>query len=69
MINAYWETLDFEIPPVQDMPGSSWTRWIDTAMDSPDDICSWDEAPAIRQTAYTVQPRSMTVLVVLKKEG
>jgi glycogen operon protein len=67
MINAYWEALDFEIPPIEDMPGGNWTRWIDTAMDSPDDICSWEVASVIQQMVYTVRPRSMTVLVVLKR--
>jgi glycogen operon protein len=76
MMNAYWEPLDFELPPVgayeDDGFGSSdrgkgngvWRRWIDTALDSPEDICSWNDAPAVQGPTYRVQPRSIAVLVV-----
>src|SRR6185369_13801993 len=35
ILNAFWEPLDFELPP-PDQRGP-WRRWIDTALDSPDD--------------------------------
>lgn len=70
MINAYWEQLDFEVPPVTELSGSDWMRWIDTSRESPDDICSWDEAEAVRENEYPVQPRSMVFLVArLKNHG
>ena len=43
MLNAYWEPLTFELPPVS--AEQAWRRWIDTALDSPDDICPWESAP------------------------
>jgi glycogen operon protein len=68
MINAYWEELEFEVPPVKEFNGHDWKRWIDTSQESPDDICSWDEAEVIQEVAYPVQPRSVVVLVSRIKE-
>ena len=34
---------------------SSWRRWIDTALDSPDDIVPWQEAPAVPGQLYRVE--------------
>ena len=35
ILNAYWEPLDFELPPVGDGGAGPWRRWIDTALESP----------------------------------
>jgi glycogen operon protein len=60
ILNAYWEPLDFELPK----PGNStWRRWIDTSLDSPDDIVPWQEAPAIPANVYQAGPRSVVLLV------
>jgi glycogen operon protein len=70
MFNAYWEELAFEIPAVAEMSGRDWLRWIDTALDSPADICAWDEAEAVLEDRYPVQPRSVVVLAGrLAKKG
>jgi glycogen operon protein len=69
MINAYWEELEFEVPPVQGEFENAWMRWIDTFRESPDDICSWDEAEAVRETTYAVQPRSVVVLIARMKDA
>jgi glycogen operon protein len=63
MMNAYWEDLEFEVPSVAVFPGYAWKRWIDTFRDSPEDICSWDDATVVRETIYKVQSRSLVVLV------
>jgi isoamylase len=63
MMNAYWEDMEFEVPSVAEPSESGWMRWIDTFRESPDDICSWDEATVVREDVYPVQPRSMVVLV------
>jgi len=47
MLNAYWEPLTFELPPVPADRQQRWRRCIDTALDSPDDICPWETAPAV----------------------
>jgi isoamylase len=60
MLNAYWEPLTFELPPVPDGQ-QSWLSWIDTALAPPDDICTWNAA-TVSQSAYVVQPRSLVVL-------
>jgi isoamylase len=62
MINAYWEPLTFEVPIGGNRAGGEWHRWIDTALPSPDDISSWEEAGAILQHTYAVAPRSLVVL-------
>ena len=45
ILNAYWEPLDFELP-VRD-GGEGWHRWIDTALDPPDEIVEWQNAPPV----------------------
>jgi len=61
ILNAYWEPLTFELPPVG--PGRAWRRIIDTALASPDDIGPWRTAPAVPFAAYFTQARSTVVLV------
>jgi isoamylase len=63
MLNAYWEPLPFELPPVQNLQGKAWHRWIDTALDPPEDIGTWAHAPAVPGSTYPVQPRSIVVLM------
>jgi glycogen operon protein len=62
MLNAYWEPLTFELPPVTAEQG--WRRCIDTALEAPDDISSWDGAAVVRQGTYEVQPRSVVFLAL-----
>jgi isoamylase len=63
MLNAYWEPLAFELPPVHNLKGKTWHRWIDTALDPPEDLCTWAHAPAGSGETYLVQPRSIVVLM------
>ncbi len=63
MLNAYWKPLTFELPPVQNLQGKAWHRWIDTALDPPEDIGTWAHAPAVSGETYPVQPRSIVVLM------
>src|SRR5512132_1840596 len=69
MLNAYWEPLPFELPPVPVEHQRGWRRWIDTALDSPDDICPWETAPLVTQAAYEVQPRSVVLLALALEEA
>ena len=63
IFNAYWEPLDFELPPVAiDGAPGRWRRWIDTFLDSPHDIVDWQDAPLIDGSIYRAEPRSMVVL-------
>jgi isoamylase len=62
MVNAYWEALDFEVPPVA-VGRAPWRRCIDTFLDSPDDIRDWADAPVVKDPVYWVQPRSIVLLV------
>jgi glycogen operon protein len=62
ILNAYWEPLEFELPPVNNGGGDLWCRWIDTALDSPHDIVPWENAPSISGFAYRAEARSVVVL-------
>ncbi|HXA21284.1 MAG TPA: glycogen debranching protein GlgX [Acetobacteraceae bacterium] len=58
ILNAYWEPLDFELPP--DM--GAWRRWIDTSLHAPQDIVEWQAAPTYPASTYRAGPRSVVVL-------
>ena len=58
ILNAYWEPLEFELPP-QD---GGWQRWIDTALDPPHEIVEWQSAPHLSSRTYEAGPRSVVVL-------
>jgi isoamylase len=61
ILNAYWEPLDFELAP---LTGSDplWRRWVDTSLESPDDIVEWDAAQPVPSRAYRAGPRSVAAL-------
>jgi len=59
MLNAFWEPLEFELPFGN---GNPWRRWVDTALDSPNDIVPWRTAPAISDSRYLAEARSVVVL-------
>ncbi len=56
--NAYWEALDFELPQIG-RPGISWRRWINTGLDSPQDIVHWEAALPVLSSAIRAEPRSV----------
>jgi glycogen operon protein len=62
ILNAYWEPLDFELPRANDGGEAPWRRWIDTALDMPDDIVPWRTAPSIPGPTYRAEARSVVVL-------
>jgi glycogen operon protein len=61
IFNAYWEALDFELPWKGKGQGS-WRRWIDTALETPQDIVPWQESSAVLESKYRVGARSVVVL-------
>jgi glycogen operon protein len=60
ILNAYWEPLEFELPPLP--AGKSWRRWIDTALESPNDIVPWEEAQPISDDCYRAAARSVAIV-------
>jgi len=62
MFNAYWEPLEFELPAVADQKHGGWRRWIDTSLDSPNDIVEWRHALPVPGRAYRVESRTVAVL-------
>lgn len=59
ILNAYWEPLEFELPKLE---SGHWRRWIDTSLDSPNDIVPWLDAPEVSDSAYRVADRSVAML-------
>ena len=63
ILNAYWEPLDFELPPRQSGVELSWRRWIDTSLESSLDIVPWAEAISISAPTYRVEAHSVVMFV------
>jgi glycogen operon protein len=59
IFNAYWEPLEFELPDGNRGP---WKRWIDTALDAPNDIFAWWDSPTVPGFKYVAGPRSVVAL-------
>jgi glycogen operon protein len=62
IFNAYWEPLAFELPPLAEGV-DAWHRWIDTSLNSPDDIVDWRTSPPVSGKMYRVGERSVVVLI------
>jgi glycogen operon protein len=62
ILNAYWEPLEFELPPLMNSGANSWRRWIDTSLESPQDIVPWETAPPLFRHTYRASARSVVVL-------
>lgn len=60
IFNAHWEPLEFELPQIETGP---WQRWIDTALESPDDIVPWELAPPVNMEKYRADARSVVMLI------
>ncbi len=63
ILNAYWEPLEFELPAPNAEGRGAWRRWIDTALESPDDITAWQSAPMVAGATYRADARSVVVLL------
>jgi len=61
-INAYWEPLEFELPPVTGGSRAGWIRLIDTSLPSPDDILEEGTGVPVATPKYLVNPRSIVML-------
>jgi glycogen operon protein len=62
ILNAYWEPLEFELPSEEQAEGNPWRRWIDTSLDSPQDIVPWQEAIPVSGPTYRAETRSVVIL-------
>ena len=63
IFNAYWEPLEFRIPPVEGGAAFAWRRLMDTSLEPPDDIVYRKGAKIILGDSYVVQPRSVVALI------
>ena len=62
-LNAYWESLTFELPVIDFVSRGPWRRWIDTNLETPHDIVDWQSAPPVSGDLYHVGPRSTVILL------
>jgi isoamylase len=69
ILNAYWESLDFELPPAKSSDPDPWRRWIDTALESPQDINDWRTALSVPGFTYRAGPRSVVILFADLRDG
>lgn len=63
MVNAYRKPLTFEVPREVDGKKVVWRRWIDTAKESPDDICLWQHAKPLANGSYHLESNSIVILL------
>jgi len=63
IFNAYWNPLEFRIPPTAGGPEFIWRRLMDTSLAPPDDIAYRKKALIIQGETYLVQPHSVVALV------
>src|SRR5450432_1995018 len=61
MINAYWEPLAFDLPPLKS--GERWSRIVDTALDSPNDFCDKGKHQVINGDQYWVEDHAAVILL------
>jgi glycogen operon protein len=61
-INAYWEPLEFALPPVADSANGGWRRAMDTSLPTPDDIAEGAKGSRVGGPSYRVNPRSIIML-------
>jgi isoamylase len=67
ILNAYWEPLAFELPPLEGNSHEGWRRGIDTGLATPDDISDGpDGALRVPDGTYLTQPRSVVLLFGLR---
>jgi isoamylase len=67
MVNAFWESLEFEVPEnIGDRP-CRWKVWIDTSVESPGDIRDMNEAPAQSGKTYKLCSHSLVVLIDVRE--
>jgi glycogen operon protein len=58
IFNAWREPLYFELPKEY----GPWNRWIDTSLEPPQDIVTWEEAQPVLDYSYQAAPHSVVVL-------
>jgi len=67
VLNAYWEPLRFDLPPIPEDGLGPWRHWLDTFLEAPSDICPVPNAPPVAGSSYLVNPRSIVALARIAK--
>ena len=62
IFNAYWEPISFELPRIDQNKINPWRRWIDSYLETPQDIVEWQSSASIPGYSYDAGPRSVIVL-------
>jgi glycogen operon protein len=67
ILNAYWKSLDFELPAIPHE--KHWFRVVDTGLPSPEDFVEPGNVRLHIPNRYTTHPRSAVILVALPADG
>ena len=67
MVNAYWESLEFEVPEKIGDRQCKWKLWIDTSAESPGDIHEMNEAPSLSEKTCKLCNHSIVVLIHIRE--
>lgn len=62
ILNAYWEPLTFDLPPVNGHGTTIWRQVIHTGMLPPHDFCGLNDASPVNGSALLVPPRTIALL-------
>ena len=62
ILNAWREPLSFELPKLTNQ-SLFWRRWIDTALESPNDIVEWRQSEPVPGDEYRTGSRSVVILI------
>jgi len=67
ILNAYWESLEFELPPLEE--NEYWYCIIDTSLPLNQIACNLEEATLVEAPTYLVEPRTCVVLMLKHRLG
>ncbi len=68
-LNAYWQSLDFELPALPEWATSGWRRVIDTSLSSPLDIVNPVSEISVTGETHRVEARAAVVLFATALTG
>jgi isoamylase len=69
MINSFKEPLEFEVPEYINHSKCYWNKWVDTSLESPEDITDMEKAPSLFNKKYRLPPFTVVILTDLKRSS
>jgi len=63
IINAFTESLEFELPAVHNGKECAWSRWIDTSLQSPEDISQLNKLAKLDGFVYSLKAHTVAIFI------